>query len=244
MGRLESEVVWKFPAAKCCLACASISAARFAERIAVSRVLVDALAQVVEQHAQLPKYSGSTTSRWMRAQSRSGCGGGAPTVIWMPLDLEGGEELDQPVLEGRRHAGGVGLQKQARQLAVDRRRDRGLFRRARWHSSRGPRRGARARSSPAAFLKTRMRTGCGVCRSCSPTISPSAWRNSSNRTRVSRPARSPASVRTSNGPEVNLIQRSSAASRQGKRQRKRSRRMQFHYPASERTGVASRAILW
>ena len=42
--------------------------------------------------------------------------------------LEGGEELGQPVLEGRRHLGGVGFQKQPRQLAIDRRRDRALFR--------------------------------------------------------------------------------------------------------------------
>ena len=55
---------------------------RLAERIAIGRVLVDALAQVVEQHAQLAGvFAGPPPADATRAQSRSGRGGGEPTVM-------------------------------------------------------------------------------------------------------------------------------------------------------------------
>ena len=53
MGRLESEVVGKFPFGEMALGLRLDLGRGLAERIAVGRVLVDALAQVVEQHAQL-----------------------------------------------------------------------------------------------------------------------------------------------------------------------------------------------
>src|ERR1039458_6014881 len=101
---------------------------------------------------------------------------------------------------------------------------------------------------PPAFLKSRMRTGCGAWRLVSPTTSPSAWRNSSKRTSVSRP-RCPASVNPSNGPDVNLIQWSSAARRQGSRMRRGSRRIalllsrETDRQAGDRRDVARGALI-
>ena len=50
------------------------------------------------------------------------------------------------------------------------------------------------RLQPLTFLKIKMRTGSGVVASGVPTVSATAWRNSSKRTSVSRPSRGPTSV--------------------------------------------------
>ena len=100
---------------------------RLAERIAIGRVLVDALAQIVEQHAQFAEvfrvHHQQIDARPIQVRPGRGSTNGDVNAAY----LESGKELGQPVLEGRRHLGGIGFQKQPRQLAIDRRRDRALF---------------------------------------------------------------------------------------------------------------------
>ena len=63
----------------------------------------------------------------MRAQSRSGCGGGCAHGDVDAGGFKGGEELDQPVLERQRHLRGVVAQEEARELAVEIGRDGRFF---------------------------------------------------------------------------------------------------------------------
>ncbi len=127
MGRLESEVVWKFPSGEMAFGLRLHLGRRLAERIAIGRVLVDALAQVVEQHAEFAGVFGVDHQQMHARPIQVGPGRGSANRDVNAAHLESGEELGQPVFEGRRHLRGIGFQKQPRQLAIDRRRDRALF---------------------------------------------------------------------------------------------------------------------
>ena len=162
--------------------------------------------------------------------------------MWMPFTSKVEKNSTSPCSNAARHLRGVGIEEQAREVAIDGRAAMGvLFGEDDGVAGAALDRGRRARSSPAAFLKTRMRTGSGVCRSVRRRPRRAAWRNSSKRTRVSRPAREPASVKTSKGPEANLSQESAAGSTRVKRRPRVTRRRIRLSLSSGGRGTAGRA---
>ena len=98
-----------------------------AERVAIGRVVGHAVAQVVEQHADLAVVIRVGHHQVDARPIQIGLGRRLPGGDADAVHLEGGEERDQAALEGRRHLRGVALQKEPRQFAIDLRRHRALL---------------------------------------------------------------------------------------------------------------------
>ncbi len=207
---------------------------RFAKGIAIRRIVSDAVPQVVEQHADFPKVvrvdhhhmdARPIQIRFRRRLARDDAN---------PVDLECGEECDQPALEGRRHLRRIALEEQARERDVHLRRDRSLI--AEHQRVAVAPFGERSRGIPAARILENQdahRQRSGQFR-LTENLCPSAARNCSKRTIASRPLRGPASVihfkRTPGEFHPVIIRREEA----GIIDSQSSRRIHLHYlPASK-----------
>jgi hypothetical protein len=174
---------------------------RFREGVAIGGIVIDALAEIVEQDAQFAEILGAgdqkVDARPIEIGVRGRRAGGDPNAG----DVDGGEKFQQACSK----AGDMRLVLESSSRRVSSLKISGVTgdfsARTMAYRSR-PMVRAVLEVQPLEFLNTKMRTGWGVSRSVSPTMVPSAWRNSSKRTMVSWPTFSPASVRTSKGPEL------------------------------------------
>ena len=101
--------------------------AGFAERVAKGGLLVDAAAQIVEQHADLAEVFGIGHQQMDARPVEVGLGRRRADGDADAADVEGGEELDEAVLEGGRHLRGIGFEKRRVSSRIDGGGDGALF---------------------------------------------------------------------------------------------------------------------